>query len=48
LGGLLRKEPGIAGPNTLTQIAGGTGDYQLTDDGPIVILAYRLTSSAYV
>ena len=48
IGALLRKEPRIAGAQTNTRIAGGTGDYQNTDDGPIVILAYRVTTVAYV
>ena len=48
IGALLRTNPRIAGAQTHTRIAGGTGDYQNTDDGPIVILAYRVTTVAYV
>jgi hypothetical protein len=48
IGGILRKESTMVGPSAYTDIAGGTGDYQTTDDGPIVILAYRVTTSAYV
>jgi hypothetical protein len=48
IGALLRTNPRLAGPSAYTRIAGGTGDYQNTDDGPIVILAYRVTTAAYV
>lgn len=48
VGAILRKEPRMCGPNTYIRIAGGTADYQQHDDGTTAILAFRVTTTAYV
>lgn len=48
LGAIIRKNPRMLGPGTSLRIAGGTSDHHETDDGPIVHLAYRITTTAYI
>jgi hypothetical protein len=45
---VIARDPTMAGPGTDIRVAGGSGDYQLTDDGPVVVLVYRLEYSGYV
>lgn len=48
LAAAVRGDPALAGVNTTTRVAGGTGDFAPTDDGPIVVIACRLNTSAYL